>query len=171
MLDNMQIGLDIATALSVVGAAIAFIWNSSLSGKREKQQRYKEIVHAYMLRISSRMYDKLMQINKRIQGIQDKILQGEMNQDLNPYKNDIYDLKFTFRYTIEPFDKSYGDGRFIKIANNFEEELNEYIELLIRSTLKGSGESFDLATPVKIANKYITEFMTVAEKYIDYSKK
>jgi len=167
MLDNMQIGLDVATAFSVIGAAIAFIWNSSLAGKREKKQRHKDIVHDYMLHISGRMYDELMQLNKIVQNIEDKILQGDMKQDLNPYKNNIYDLKFTFRYTVEPFDKSYGDGRFIKIAENFEAELNDYMELLIRSTLQGSGENFTLSTPVEIANKFIIEFMTTSEKYID----
>jgi uncharacterized membrane protein len=44
LFDNLSIGLDVATALSVIAAAIAFIWNSVNSSRRESEERQKEIV-------------------------------------------------------------------------------------------------------------------------------
>lgn len=167
MLDNMQIGLDVATAISVIGAAVAFIWNSTLSGKKEQKQRRKEIIHSYMMEVTGRMYEELKDLNKRIQIIEDLILQGQTTQDLNPYKNDIYDLKFTFRYTITPFDEAYGNGKFIALLQEYEEKIDDFMALLIRSTLQGSGEKFELDTPVVITNEFITKFMKSAETYIN----
>ena len=58
LFDNLSIGLDIATALSVIAAAIAFLWNSVLSNRKERNQRRKEIIKEQVFRVVDKLIDE-----------------------------------------------------------------------------------------------------------------
>jgi len=43
-MENFTYGIDIATAISVMAAALAFIWNSIIANRKERNERQKNIV-------------------------------------------------------------------------------------------------------------------------------
>ena len=64
MFENLSIGLDIATALSVIAAATAFIWNSIVSKKKELKERKKEIIKSHAFKIADKIIEETSLIFK-----------------------------------------------------------------------------------------------------------
>jgi len=166
MWDQMQIGLDIATALSVIGAAIAFIWNSSRSRKQEVKERYKEMITTNMWQTIQRVYEEQKELHTELTRINEDLVQGKTNQDLTQFKFCLLDLAFVFKTSIMPFDRTYGKGELIKLAEAYKEELFAYGMVVKRATVDQSGEEFDFDEFINITDKYMAQFMKMNEEYI-----
>lgn len=168
MLENLSIGLDIATALSVIAAAAAFIWNSVLSRRKERNERRKEIIKSHVFKTAEKIVEESTAIFKETKKIEYRIRDGQMTQDLDPWKDLILQLPTSFRW-LKPLDEVYGDGRFMKLASEYENELNEFILYFARLVSPDSDEKWDffevMDKPNQITIKYVTRLYQEAEDY------
>ena len=182
MIDNLSFGLDIATALSVIAAAILFIWNSANSSKKEKIQREKETVHERIERrkviiqkqvfqIADKLADDVSKVNTEINTIYSGVSGGDTSQNLNSYRDVVLELTIIFRVRLVPLGKTYGDGRFIKLATDYDNELRAFLQRLKELTSGDSDESWDfndvMYTPLTITENYIGKLISKAEDFID----
>ncbi len=170
-MENFTYGLDVATALSVIAAAGAFIWNSIVSSRKERKERHKEIVKSYVFQVADKLYDEQIKLNSEINGIRNLLMEGKTTQDLNPFKELVQNIPFTFRSRITPLDSTYGDGRFTKLALEFEKEMDQVILTIAEVTgpnHQGSWDFEDVMTkPIRITEIYISSMFTDAEKFIE----
>lgn len=170
-MENLTYGLDIATALSVIAAAIAFIWNSIVSRKKERKERHKEIIKSYVFKVADKLYDEQITLNREINSIRNHLLEGETTQNLNPFKSMVENIPFVFRSRITPLDSTYGDGRFIALAKEFEKEMDEVILTIAKVTSPDHEGSWDfeevMTKPTIITESYISKMFIEAEKYIE----
>jgi hypothetical protein len=166
MFQNLSIGLDIATALSVIAAAAAFIWNSALARKKSKLDRRKEIMISHVYRTVEALYKGTSDIIKIVYQIRD----GEHIQNLNNWKDLVIRLTDSFRWLI-PLDQVYGDGRFQLIYKEYSDELDEFIHRFAKLVSPDSNESWDfydtMDTPNRITLKYITRLYQETENYLN----
>jgi hypothetical protein len=168
MLENLSIGLDIATALSVIAAAGAFIWNSVLSRRKERNERRKEIIKSHVFKVTEKIVKESTTISQETRKIEQLRRRGVMTMDLNPWKNMILQLPSSIRW-LKPLDDVYGDGRFTVLAKKFEEELNEFIFYFEKLVSPESDEEWDfyevMDKPNQITIKYVTKLYREAEDY------
>jgi hypothetical protein len=168
MLENLSIGLDIATALSVIAAAAAFIWNSVLSRRKERNDRRKEIMKSYIFKATDKIVEQTSPLIKETLKIEQNLRDGQTQQNLEPWKEMIVQLPTPFKW-LKPLDEVYGDGRFIKIADEYEEELNEFILYFAKLVRPESDEKWDfydvMDKPNQITIKYVTKLYQEAENY------
>lgn len=171
MFDNLSFGLDIATALSVIAAAIAFIWNSILARKRERSDRYKEIIKSNVFKVADKLHDESIFLYKMVNNIETRLRAGETTQDLTPFQELVGQLPFIFKSRIEALDKTYCDGRFEKLALEYGREMDDYIHYLARITGPGSDEQWNfhevMHKPLEITETYITRLFLESEKFIN----
>lgn len=165
MFQNLSIGLDIATALSVIAAAAAFIWNSALARKKSKLERRKEIMISHVYRTVEALYKETSDIIKIVHQIRD----GEHIQNLNNWKDLVFRLTDSFRWLI-PLDQVYGDGRFQLIYKEYSDELDEFIHRFAKLVGPDSNESWDfydtMDQPNRITLKYIMRLYQETENYL-----
>jgi hypothetical protein len=166
MWENMQLGLDIATALSVIGAAFAFIWNSTSSQKRELKERRKDMIKTNMWQTAQRVFNEQKELHTVLLKINEDLIQGKTQQDLTAFKFSLLDLIFVFKASIMPFDQAYGKGELIKLSEKYKNEMESYGMVVVRSTTQGSGEEFDFEEFQNITERHMSEFMKITEKYI-----
>lgn len=173
MFENISIGLDIASALSIIAAATAFIWNSILSKKNERNERKKEIIKTNIFKVIDRINEDSNSIFKETNGIARKIEDGNLIQDLNNWRDKILELPNSFKQLI-PIEKVYG-GNYEKLELEFKSELEEFI-LYFHSLVnpdKETNEKWDfytiMNTPNNIAIKYITKLYKETENTFENS--
>lgn len=170
-MEQFTFGLDIATAISVIAAAAAFIWNSIVSARKERKERHKEIIKSYVFQVAEALYDESVVLFKEIGKIENKILEGEMTQNLNPFKIYVKQLPYIFKSRIDPLDKTYGDGRFAVLSSDYAEEMSEAINtlaLVTSSEFEGNWNFEEVMhKPLRITETYIARMFLEAEKYID----
>ena len=165
MFENLSIGLDIATALSVMAAAAAFIWNSALARRKSKIERRKEIMISHVFRTVEALYNETSDITKIVYQIRD----GGHTQNLNNWRDLVIRLTDSFRWLI-PLDQVYGDGRFQLIYNEYSEELDDFIHRFAKLVSPDSNESWDfydtMDQPNRITLKYIMRLYQETENYL-----
>lgn len=170
-MENLSFGIDIATAISVMAAALAFIWNSVIASRKERKERHKEIVKSYVFQVAEALYDESVVLFKEVGKIENKVLEGEMTQNLNPFKIYVKQLPFIFKSRIEPLDKTYGDGRFGKISEDYAKEMGDAINTLAHVTSSEYEGRWDfeevMYKPLHITDAYIAKLFQEAEKYIE----
>jgi len=181
-MENLTFGLDIATALSVIAAAILFIWNSANSKKSERIQREKEIVQErkerrkiviqkYVFQIVDNLMDDRAKIATEITNIESILREGQTTQNLNPYRDLILGMSFLFKTRLVPLGKTYGDGRFVKLAEEYNEELNAFLVRLQYLTSGESDETWNfhevMFAPLTIADTFTARLISEGEDYID----
>lgn len=173
MFENLSIGLDIATALSVIAAATAFIWNSIVSKKNELKERKKEIIKSHVFKVADRINEESYAILKETTLIGNRIQEGQMIQDLNTWRDKILELPNSFKQ-LNPIDDVYcGDGRFKRIEPVFRKELEEFIYYFasLVDPEKEVREKWDfetvMNTPNVITMKYITQLYQETEDYFE----
>jgi hypothetical protein len=168
MIENLSFGLDIATALSVIAAAGAFIWNSILSRRKERNERRKEILKSYVFNATDKIVERSTPLIEETLKIRQKLRDGETTQNLEPWKEMIIKLPTPFNW-LEPLDEVYGDGRFSKLAKAYEVELNEFILYFARLVQPGNKEEWDfdevMNRPNEITKKYIARIYQETEDY------
>ena len=168
MFDNLSIGLDIATALSVIAAATAFIWNSIVSKKNELNERKKEIIKSHVFKVADRIIEESDVLYKETIRIKNKVRGGDTTMNLEPWKEMILKLPNSFRQ-LSPLDNVYCDGRFKVLFNNFYKEMDNFLDEFLKIT--ESGESWDfetvMDTPNEITLKYITKLYQETEDYFE----
>ena len=168
MIEDFSIGLDIATALSVIAAAGAFIWNSVLSRRKERNERRKEIIKNHVFKTADKIIDESSTILRETKKIEYLIRDGQMTQNLDHWKDLILELPNSFRW-LQPLDEVFGDGRFIKLENEYKNELNEFILYFARLVDPESNEKWDfyevMDKPNQITLKYITKLYQETEDY------
>lgn len=169
MFENLSIGLDIATALSVIAAAAAFIWNSALARRKSKLDRRKEIIKSHVYRTVEKIIRDSSDIFRETKKIEYRLRDGETTQNLNLWKDLILELTGSFRWLI-PLDQVYGDGRFELIYKEYSEELDEFIHRFAKLVSPESNESWDfydtMDQPNRITLKYITRLYQETENYL-----
>ncbi len=181
-MEKLTFGLDIATALSVIAAAILFIWNSANAKKGERIQREKEIIQErkdrrktiiqkYVFQIVDNLMEDRAKLSIEITNIEDILREGQTTQNLNPYRDLVLHMSFVFKTRLVPLGKTYGDGRFVKLADEYEKDLNAFILRLQYLTSGESDERWDfhdvMFTPLTITDSYITRLIFEGEDYID----
>ncbi len=168
MFDNLSIGLDIATALSVIAAATAFIWNSIVSKKNELKERKKEIIKSQVFKVADRIVVESDILYKETIRIKTKVRGGDTTMNLEPWKEMILKLPNSFRQLV-PLDNVYCDGRFKILFKNFYKKMDDFTLDFLKIT--ESGESWDfetvMDTPNEITSKYITKLYQETENYFD----
>ena len=170
-MENLTFGLDIATALSIIAAAIAFLVNTARSNKKERNERHKDIIKKYVFQVADKLYDESMILYSEIEKIENALIEGKTNQDLNPFRDHVQRLHFAFKSRIVPFGTTYGDGRFVLLVKEYTEEMQESIDRVIQLTIGESDERWDfeevMYKPLTITEKYITKLLEDAETYIE----
>ena len=170
-MENLSFGLDIATALSVIAAAAAFIWNSILSKRNERKERHKEIMESQVFKVAEKLGDEAIILFKEIKTIENLVLGGEMTQNLNPYRDAVQLMSYIFKSRIEPLSTTYGDGRLKDLAKEYDEKMNDAIENLIRLTGPETNEEWDfhavMYKPIELTDSYIISLFSESEKYIE----
>lgn len=172
MFENISVGLDIASALSIIGAAIAFIWNSVRSKKKEFNERQKERIESLVFKVIDKVNEESSKILNQTSLIADKIANGETTQDLNPWRDKIYQLPDSF-IGLTPLDNVYvKDGRFIKLEQDFRKELEEFMKYFAKlvNPNKEKVEKWDfwavMNTPSDITIKYISKLYQETENLL-----
>ncbi len=173
MFENLSIGLDIATALSVIAAATAFIWNSVVSKKNELKERKKAVIKEQVFKVADRIIKESYAILKETTLIENEARRGKMQQDLSTWIDKILELPNSFKQ-LRPIDNVYcGDGRFKKIEPAFRKELQEFVNyfytLVGPDRIEGEKWDFDtvMNTPNEITMKYITRLYQETEDYFE----
>ncbi|MFK5981853.1 MAG: hypothetical protein QM499_02980 [Flavobacteriaceae bacterium] len=170
MFENLSIGLDIATALSVITAATAFIWNSIISKRNELNERKKAIIQTQVFKVTDRILEESSEIlyeeTNRIRNI---VRGGVTEVNLEPWKEMILKIPNSFRQLI-PIDDAYcGDGRFKKLFIEFYKDMDDFT-LYFLSIIE-SGESWNFESVMDIPNeitlKYITKLYQESEEFIE----
>jgi hypothetical protein len=168
MLENLSIGLDIATALSVIAAAVAFIWNSVLSRRKERNERRKEIIKSHVFKVAEKIIEESTTILKETKKIEYLVRDGVMTQNLDPWKDLVLQLPMSFRW-LQPLDEVYSDGRFIQLSLEFEKELNEFMLYFEKLVSPENDEEWDfyevMDKPNQVTIKYVTKLYQEAEDY------
>ncbi len=182
LFENLSFGLDIATALSVIAAAIAFIWNSVNSSRREQKERQKEmarerverqkeVVKNQVFKVIDKLIDEKINLFNEIMFIEHKVRDGETNMNLNSLRDMIYKSTFIFKSRIEPIGNVYGNGIFLELAKDYEKEMYQWTYDFAELTSGESDKEWDFNTvmfqPTEITDKYITQLLLESEKYID----
>jgi hypothetical protein len=181
LFDNLSIGLDIATALSVIAAAIAFIWNSVNSSRRESEERQKEIVRErierrkeiikeQVFRVVDKLIDEQIFLYMEISKIENQLRDGKTTQDLTPFRDLIVKFLYIFESRIDPIGNVYGDGRFIKLVDSYKAEINHWFQGFYKLISPDSDESWDfdiMYEPATITKKYINKLLSESEAYIE----
>jgi len=171
-MDNLTYGLDIATAISVIGAAVLFIWNSTKNNRNLQKERHRAHIKSSVLKVTDKLNDEVIKLFDEIQIIMEKLLQGETTQDLTPYKLRVERLPFIFKTRIDPIDKVYGNGRFKKLVKEYDASMDEAIHALHKLTKgESTGEKWDfeevMYKPVSITTASIAELFFESERLIE----
>lgn len=167
MLENLSIGLDIATALSVIAAAGAFIWNSVVSRRKERNERKKEIIKSHVFKAAEKIIQESTPLLNETKRIEKQVRDGVTTMNLEPWKELVFQLPASFKW-LEPLDKVYADGRFMKLTEDFEKELNEFILYFAQLVSPDSEEEWDfyiIYKPIEITTKYVTRLYQETEDY------
>jgi len=170
-MDNFTYGLDIATAISVIGAAFLFIWNSTRTNRNLLKESQQTHIKTTIIKISDKLSTELIVLYKEIQRIEELILSDRtQNQDLTPYKLLVNQLPFIFRVRTKPLDKIYGNKRFEKLTNEFTMEMEESLQNIKRVTSGESDEKWDFVEvmykPVRLTESFITKLYLESENLI-----
>lgn len=170
MFENLSLGLDIATALSVIGAAGAFIWNSIRANKKSQKERRKEIIKSYAFDVADNLYDAMIELARESNSIRDRLRDGETTQNLNPWRDLITNLYYTL-VPIETIDEVYGDGRFIKLAVDLQKEMDQFISDFLKLIGPESTEQWDfdevINRPFELARKYHVKLFRETKDYFE----
>ena len=168
MFENLSLGLDIATALSVIGAAVAFIWNSIRANKKSEKERRREIIKSYAFDVADDLYDDMTELARETDKIRDRLRDGDTTQNLNPWRDLIFNLRYTL-VPIETIDEVYGDGRFIKLSNELQGEMDKFFSDFLKLIAPDSNEKWDfdevMNRPFELARKYHIKLFRETEDY------
>jgi hypothetical protein len=171
MLEKVSFGLDIATALSIIAAAIAFLINMVRSNRKERKERHKDIVKKHILFVTNEMTDDLVELFTEITKIKHALYDGKTTQNLNPLRDIIGVLPYKFKIKIVPFGKTYGDGRFVKMDLEYAAQMQKAYDKIVMVTTGSSNEawSFDeiMYEPVRLTETYIEKLLKQSEEYIE----
>jgi len=181
LFDNLSIGLDVATALSVIAAAIAFIWNSVNSRKREHEERQKEIIKKrgerqkeiikeQVFRVVDKLIDEQIFLFAEISKIENQLRDGKTTQDLTPFRDLIVKFLYIFESRIEPIGNVYGDGRFLELVDNYKSDIEEWFNGFYKLISPDSDKRWDfeiMYEPATITKKYINKLLSQSEVYIE----
>ncbi len=181
LFDNLSIGLDVATALSVIAAAIAFIWNSVNSSRRESEERQKEIVRErierrkeiikeQVFRVVDKLIDEQIFLFMEISKIENQLRDGKTTQDLTPFRDLIVKFLYIFESRIDPIGNVYGDGRFLELVDNYKSEIDAWFANFYQLISPESKKSWDfeiMYEPATITKKHINNLLVASEAYID----
>lgn len=170
MFENLSLGLDIATALSVIAAAAAFIWNSVLSHRKDRKDRRREVIRSYAFKVADKVYEDMKAIMEEADRIKDRLYEGQTTQDINPWRDRIFNLRYTL-VPIETIDEVYGDGRFIRLSAQLQEELQTFMSDFSKLISPDSDEKWDfnevMRRPYLLAKKYHVRLFQETEDYFD----
>jgi hypothetical protein len=170
LFDNLSIGLDVATALSVIAAAAAFLWNSVLSSRKERNQRRKEIIKEQVFRVVDKLIDEQIFLFAEISKIENELRDGKTTQDLTPFRDLIVKFQYIFESRIDPIGNVYGDGRFLKLVDSYKSEIEEWFSGFYKLISPDSKERWDfdiMYEPATITKKYINNLLSESEAYIE----
>jgi hypothetical protein len=170
LFDNLSIGLDIATALSVIAAAVAFLVNSARSSRIESKQRRKEIIKEQVFRVVDKLIDEQIYLFAEISKIEDKLRDGKTTQDLTPFRDLIVKFQYIFESRIDPIGNVYGDGRFLQLVDNYKAEIDQWFRGFYKLISPESKEKWDfniMYEPAAITKKYINKLLAESEDYIE----
>jgi hypothetical protein len=170
LFDNLSIGLDIATALSVIAAAIAFLWNSVLSSRKERNQRRKEIIKEQVFRVVDKLIDEQIYLFAEISKIENELRDGKTTQDLTPFRDLIVKFQYIFESRVDPIGNVYGDGRFLRMVDDYKTEIEEWFQGFYKLISPESKEKWDfdiMYEPATITKKYINKLLAESEDYIE----
>jgi hypothetical protein len=170
MFENLSLGLDIATALSVIAAAAAFIWNSVLSHRKDRKERRKGVIRSYAFKVADKVYEDMTAIVEETDQIRNRLHEGQTTQDLNPWRDLIFNLRYTL-VPLETIDEVYGDGRFIRLSAELQGELQTFMSDFLKLISPGSDEKWDfeevMGRPYMLAKKYHVRLFQETEDYFD----
>jgi len=170
MFENLSLGLDIATALSVIAAAAAFIWNSVLSHRKDRNDRRREVIRSYAFKVADKVYEDIKAIMEETDRIRDRLQEGQTTQNLNPWRDLIFNLRYTL-VPIETIDEVYGDGRFIRLSAELQGELQTFMSDFFKLISPASDEKWDfdevMGRPYMLAKKYHIKLFQETEDYFE----
>ncbi len=181
-MDNLSFGLDIATALSVIGAAVSFIWNIRKENKKkqedrerifknEQKERQRRHIRQTVLKVTDKLTDEATEMFEDVQRIKSMVLDGATTLDLTPYKLKVERLIFTFGVRIKSLDKIYGDNIFGQLVEEYKNEMNNSILVVSNVTSGETDEKWDfeevMYAPVNITGAYSTKLFVESEKYLE----
>ncbi len=169
-MENISIGIDIATALSVVFAAIAFIRNTTNSRESARKESQKDAVQRSVFMVVEKLGDELVNLNIETRRIADLVEEGGTTQNLNPYLDLIKNMVFLYQIKLEPLGIAYGEGnQFSTLGKEFEEA--QFANIVRFNKLTNSDEDWDfyevMNIPVETTKHYIAKLMLAGEEYIN----
>jgi len=175
--ENISIGLDVATSLSIITAAVVFLWNAINSKKKDREElrienekKRNEIRKNTIRKQVIVLIEKLYLEKSKLTELVEMIGEGE-TQDLNAYINIIKNFAEVVEERFMPFATVYGDERFLSLYNEYADELYKFIHRLNELTRGDSSEKWDFYSimyePKYITNKFIQNLLVQSEAYIE----
>lgn len=142
---SIQIGLDLATSLSVVGAAFAFIYAQLTQGRKSRRQAFRTQRIEHMSRICSDLAQILVKGDEVAARVRMAQLGRELNVTTDDFTNFCIEVERYIRINTSCSFNVWATEQEKSILVSLAERASEWNKKLVSATVaKSRGEAFSV---------------------------